>query len=258
MGQVKGALGKCLSLLQASWLLFQLLGRAALRLPTSTLELTTAAIVICTFGTFLCWLHKPSDVQKGFIFTVNATTANILSRAGSVLGEPYKSTVADFMWYGIAIGCYSKNKSMETQSGSLLGHFSNDRINFSAMGDYSLPTVFTIYLLFASISLVACHFVFPTQIEALLWRISSFVAVGVVVFTWMVELVIIRLQNGHWRITNGGSEPLPIWWVILKFLLLFLNLAARWYTIIESIVGLRKLPVGVFKTFDVAQVVPHF
>ncbi|KAI1761038.1 hypothetical protein GGR53DRAFT_46889 [Hypoxylon sp. FL1150] len=251
------ALSKCLSLLQASWLLFQLLGRAILRLPTSTLELTTSAIVVCTFGTFLCWLHKPSDVQKGFVLSANATTGSILSQADGVLAEPYKSTVADSIRYGIAIGCYNKSESTETQFSGLL-HFSNNRVNISAIGDYYLPAIFIANLIFASISMVAWHFTFPTRMEALLWRISSVVAISVLVFTWIVEVAMIRLENGHWRIANGGSKPLPIWWVILKTPLLVLNLAARWFTIVESLVGLRRLPIGVFRIFDVAQVVPHF
>ena len=39
---------------QASWLVIQLCGRAIRSLPTTTMELSAAAIVLCTFGTFIC------------------------------------------------------------------------------------------------------------------------------------------------------------------------------------------------------------
>ena len=68
-------LAKVITSIQASWLVIQLLGRATLHLPTTTLELSAGAIVFCTFGTFFCWLHKPADVQRGMVLKTEATTA---------------------------------------------------------------------------------------------------------------------------------------------------------------------------------------
>ncbi|CAN9270533.1 unnamed protein product [Alternaria alternata] len=90
-------LGKLITLVQASWLVIQLLGRAALRLSTTTLELSAGAIVFCTFGTFFCWLHKPADVQRGIVVTTDVTTAQILIDAGPVAAAPYRHTPLDFV-----------------------------------------------------------------------------------------------------------------------------------------------------------------
>lgn len=40
--------------------------------------------------------------------------------------------------------------------------------------------------------------------------------------------------------------------------MVFLYAAARIYMIVEALVSLRELPVGVYKTFDVAQLLPHW
>jgi len=83
-------LAKIITLMQASWLVIQLLGRAFLRLPTTTLELSAGAIVLCAFGTFFCWLHTPADVYKGIVITTEATTEQILVDAGENAVEPYR------------------------------------------------------------------------------------------------------------------------------------------------------------------------
>lgn len=75
-------LARLLSLGQATWLMIQLFGRFILKLPTTTLELSAGAIVICTFGTFICWMHKPSDVHTGIVLNMEASTAEILLEAG--------------------------------------------------------------------------------------------------------------------------------------------------------------------------------
>lgn len=253
-------LSRLLSLLQASWLILQLLGRAILRLPTSTLELSAGALVICTFGTFLCWLHKPSDVRRGFVLAANVTTADILSLTEGGLTEPYKYNLNVFSRSSLYVGDHKIKESMRRQPEDLPGYFSNDRINISTMGGYHIAAVLVVSIAFTSSYLIAWHFVFPTQIESLLWRISSLAAMGSVILTWVFEAVIIRFQNGRWRwkAANGGNKLFPTWWVILKAALLYLTFSVRWYMIVESLIGLRKLPVGVFQTFDVAEVFPHW
>jgi hypothetical protein len=52
---------------QILWFIAQLIGRAAQRLPTSTLELFTAGLVVCAIATHLAWLSKPQDVEELWI-----------------------------------------------------------------------------------------------------------------------------------------------------------------------------------------------
>lgn len=66
-------------------------------LSRPTLELSAGAIVFYTFGTFICWFHKPSDVKKGITLTTEATTAQILIEAGDACAAPYRHTPLDFV-----------------------------------------------------------------------------------------------------------------------------------------------------------------
>lgn len=70
--------------------MIQLFGRFILKLPTTTLELFAGAIVICTFGTFICWMHKPSDVHTGIVLSMEVSTTEILLEAGDLAALPYR------------------------------------------------------------------------------------------------------------------------------------------------------------------------
>jgi hypothetical protein len=54
---------KSIALVQVSWFVAQLIGRAIQHLPVTTLELFTLGVVVCAFVTYACWWHKPYDVQ---------------------------------------------------------------------------------------------------------------------------------------------------------------------------------------------------
>ncbi|KAI1350940.1 hypothetical protein F5Y01DRAFT_315223 [Xylaria sp. FL0043] len=72
-------LTKSLAFLQAGWFLFQLLGRAIVRLPTTALEVFTGAIVLSSFGNFICWLHKPNDIRKGITLSIGLSLQDVVS-----------------------------------------------------------------------------------------------------------------------------------------------------------------------------------
>lgn len=52
-------LAKAMVLLQATWMLVQVLGRLAARLPVTLIEVNTVAHVLCAFAMYMFWWHKP-------------------------------------------------------------------------------------------------------------------------------------------------------------------------------------------------------
>jgi hypothetical protein len=52
---------------QVTWLVAQLIRRAAQRLPTSMLELFTAGLVVCALATHFAYWSKPQDVEELWI-----------------------------------------------------------------------------------------------------------------------------------------------------------------------------------------------
>jgi hypothetical protein len=291
-------LAKIITLIQASWLVIQLLGRAILHLPTTTLELSAGAIVLCTFGTFFCWLHKPADVHKGIILTTEATTSQILTDAGEAAALPYRHTPLDFV-----------AKESFTCSHDIMGFFNlrcdhperpsrvfpNDR--FPDICTWQKFALFCLTSAYAASHLVAWNFSFPTRTERFLWRLSSALFTGVTVAFWIFETIAARQRFGRWdkyliwlrlkkvpcsqqtedeekglgpvrqdtvkrldafEQEQRKAKPLPFWEVGLMLPVVAVYAAARAYMIIEVFVSLREVPVGVYKTFEVAELLPHW
>ena len=288
-------LARFLTLLQACWFLTQLLGRAVLHLSTSTLELSTGAIVLCTFGTFFCWLHKPNDVQKGIVITMEASTVQILRDAGDAAAIPYRHTPLDFiakesftcgydMMGFLDLRCDNRERPLRC--------FPNDR--FPDIGSFEKFTLFCITTTYAAFHLIGWNFAFPTQSELLSWRISSSLIFGTTIFWWIFETIAARHRFGRWdkyfvwlgqkkgmlvsepdiensvkrRDTRGrldaheteqrNAKPILLWEVALLLPVVVLYGVARMYMIVEALAGLRELPVDVFKTFDLAEILPHW
>ena len=288
-------LARVLTLLQACWLVIQLLGRAILRLSTSTLELSAGAIVLCTIGTFVCWLHKPSDARKGIELTIKATTAQILIDAGDAAATPYRHTPLDFvakesftcsydMMGFLNLRCDNRERPLRC--------FPNDR--FPDISSFEKLALFCMTTLYAAFHLIGWNFTFPTRLESLLWRLSSSLVLGATVFWWVFETIAARHRFGRWdkyliwlqlkgkppaprpdvesnlkhqdtrvrldafETEQKQAKPMLAWEVGLLMPFVFLYAAARTYMIVEALVSLRALPSGVFETFDVAQLLPHW
>ena len=52
-------IGKALAIMQASWLLVQVINRLIAKLPVTLLEINTLGHVGCAFGTYILWWRKP-------------------------------------------------------------------------------------------------------------------------------------------------------------------------------------------------------
>ena len=57
-------LTKCISCLQAIWMIIQVAGRLAARLPVTLLEVNTMAHVFCALVTYVLWWHKPKLISE--------------------------------------------------------------------------------------------------------------------------------------------------------------------------------------------------
>jgi hypothetical protein len=144
--------------------------------------------------------------------------------------------------------------------------------------------------------MVAWNFSFPTRIELLLWRVSSSLFTGVTVFFWIFETCAARQRFGRWdkyliwlrlkktpatlqgdeESTKGPTrqdtinrldafeqeqrkaKPILMWEIALLVPIVLLYSAARGYMIVEVFVSLREVPVGVYRTFEVAELIPHW
>ena len=283
---------RVLALAQTAWLIVQLCGRASQGLPITSLELSTAAIVFCTFGTFLCWLQKPSDVQRGITISIPVTTTQILIDAGTAAAEPYKHTPLDFVAKQHFTCGYDVMRFFNMRcddSERPLRRFPNDR--FPDIRTFEKLALFSWTLSYAAVHLVGWNFEFPTQSELLLWRISSLIVTFTTLLWWTLETIAARQRFGRWdkyliwfkfrrksilpshntdkndtsverddafEQEQSISKPILWWEAGLSVPIVFAYVAARIYLIIEVGLSLRALPMGAFKVVQVSQMLPHW
>lgn len=193
------------TIFQIVWFVVDLAGRRAQNLTITCGELTTAAFIVCSFGTVLCWIYKPADITTSAIIETNATIAEILCKAGDRAAAPYSRTPLDFVsrkewpwsiywsnWInilrclGIVFGPQARpvNRFENTYSLELPGN--TKWIFFGVTAAYS------------GIFVAGWNYSFPTQTELILWRAAA--------GTMCASLV------AYWVITEFGF----VWWPFLE------------------------------------------
>ena len=63
------SLGKILVCLQAGYMVFQVIGRLAARLPITLLEVNTLGHVLCALTMYAFWFHKPLGVSDPVVLS---------------------------------------------------------------------------------------------------------------------------------------------------------------------------------------------
>lgn len=122
-------------------------------------------------------------------------------------------------------------------------------------------------LAYFGIHLAGWHFTFPTPTEKILWRTSSLILLGLLIFyllatafgTVMAGRLARGLFNNHEATTIlGVASLLPRWIAVLLHLpVFFVYGLARSYIIIEGFVSLRALPKTAFESVNWSNFVPH-
>lgn len=130
-------ISKSITSIQVIWFVSQLVGRAVQRLPVTTLELFTCAIVVCTAATYIAWWYKPLDVQRPMVLD-SEVSATFLTEHKIQRLETYRTL-------------------LDNEGGDLP----------------SVTYCLVILCGFAACHLIGWNFTFPTWSEQLLWRAAS-------------------------------------------------------------------------------------
>ncbi len=279
---------KAMTIVQASWLAIQIVGRAICHLPTTTLELSAVAIVFCTLGTFYFWLHKPSDLQKGIVISIPYSTSEILIAAGPDAAQPYLHTPLDFIGKQSPTCSYDIMKFFQFRCDDRerpLQRFPNDR--FPDISTFEKFALFMMTLTYAALHLIGWNFPFPTRTERTLWRIAAWFITGTTFVFWIFETVAARQRFGRWdkyftflklkrptacglaksrmmtadfkEMEQKAAKPMPSTLeasLIMPVAVLYV--VARVYQVVEVFLSLRLLPARALDTVQVANIIPHW
>ena len=163
---------KVVTAFQVGYLIIQCIGRAAQGLAITTLELNAVAIVVCSLMTSYAWLHKPADVQTPIHIHSSSTLAEI------TLNRSWNLTPLDFVdengpGYSVNVQPFMKMPVIPPERP--IQRIPNDRFPTNPYGAQEYLLCFAT-LLFTAIHVAGWNFDFPTEIEKLLWRVSSLLA----------------------------------------------------------------------------------
>ncbi|PSK46123.1 hypothetical protein B9Z65_5091 [Elsinoe australis] len=185
---------RLITLWQILWFSLNMLLRAIEGLHITTLELTTLAFILCSFGSFLCWLDKPADVTLPTVLSTEITLRQILQDADVTLSaHNYRFTPLDFIsrkeWHWSRSWAHWINIARRLRLDFNPQRKPIDRIQ----NTMTVPVTGSWYALillmsyaYAAVFLVAWDHEFPTVTERWLWRFAS---VSVLVTLLLYDLV---------------------------------------------------------------------
>lgn len=193
---------RTITVLQTAWFLLNCLARAGQHIAVTTLELTTVGFVFCTMGTFLCWAHKPADVQVPITLYTHEETSlrQMLLDAGKDADGSYNDTPLDFItrgewswsrWWTLIINVMKVCNIRIQPKPRPITRIPND--NWPELPSSSVFIIGFVDMCYAAIYLAGWNFKFATKIERLLWRVSTTTILGIVVAYMIVELYAFHL-----------------------------------------------------------------
>ena len=285
-------LNKVLVCLQTGWFVAQCFGRVAQSLPLTTLELTTISYVWCTWATYAQWLKKPFDVEVATVLEAEASTAEILLRAGPAASKPYRRTPLDFVWDGRVSWTLDVQPSLHFRVDPRerpMPRILNDSFPWLSSG-VEAGICFFVIVVYGAFHVFGWNLAFPTRTEMILWRIAALIILcTTTIFSmwevlWGIIRASYRLHSNKKKISVksvyyvfadklekvAGAEGLPIIDTVFEdgvityghiiFIgpLAVLYLFSRLYVVVEALLSLRALPSGCFQTVQWTNFVPHY
>ena len=180
-------ISKSITSIQVIWFVSQLVGRAIQRLPVTTLELFTCAIVACTVATYIAWWHKPLDVQRPIVLDSEVSATFLTEHR---------------------IHCLKAYHSFTDSEG-----VPND----SKMGTLSVIACCCSILAFAACHLIGWNFSFPTWSEQLIWRVASVLCAVIPLFLSFLVLCLEELGDRVGSLSIGAYVLIRIYLFVEVF-----------------------------------------
>jgi hypothetical protein len=244
---------KAVACIQATWLVAQCIGRAAQRLPITTLELSTMAYTLYALVNYLLWWNKPLDVATATIYDITDRVKN---------GEYNR------------VYRYSGSSLLGGSTTEKHARIPNDCNNGFNVRYAQYPMIICC-VVFGGIHCIAWNFSFPTHVEQAFWRSACLVsalvlppiALTMTVFDFVRHVheypsgypnISASMRQRASRITDWRDHRYVTTLVsLMVFILLTCYCLARIYLIVEVFISLRSLPTGCYQTVDWSKFIPH-
>jgi len=179
-------------------------------LPISTLELSTLAFTFCAICIQYFWWEKPLDLRTATVTTIspenNTRFISVLPKLSFNTPEQDVAERSDFTFFFDHI-CYGSEMNRKMIYGACIG------------------------FIFNGIHVFAWDYVFASDVEQLLWRITSLGACVAIFLLWLATFI----------------RPKVVRHSVSGFLTI-LYYVCRIYLMVEVFVGLRSVPEALYES----------
>lgn len=222
---------KFLALVQVSWLIIQLIARKIARLPSSQLEIAALAFSACSVVTYFLYWSRPQGVEAVWVMKASRLPTKqemkSLVDAGPVYFPPEVGESRVDNDYDLVQFPNSETHQYE--------YFDSGLVWGSAAGG----------TVFGGLFCLAWKFVFPTPIDALIWRVCSIMTTVLPLISIPLIVVFNRLRNCIPMLNDFINEH-DIWGSLFITLYIILYVLARLFLMIEIFRTLFFLPPKAF------------
>lgn len=256
-------LAKLLVFWQALWMIVQVIGRAAEKLPVTLLELHTVLHAFCAVAMYITWWAKPVDINYPTLVTgltpdqlhdlrhgvedSNPTNPFAGPNGDDPIDKSYLTSRA-----GLGKLMY---QNLAGEQNVLLHYFDVMTTAYTTLWSSRKRiwreglSISLVGLTYGGVHLAAWNNTFPTTAEKILWQVAALVtaiAWSTFVLSLWLSVFVSRQSKGLGRICG-----------IVFGIGVFPCLAVRAYLLVEAFLALRKLPVGSYQITKWANAWPH-
>lgn len=209
---------------QTLWFCITVIARGVKGLVITGMELTTAAFILCSFGTSFFWRNKGADVTVPVRLDTTSTMVQIVKDAGDAAAAPYRRTPLDFIsreeWHWSLYWTHWINILRVMHINFAPRALPHDRLENTIWRNISsrrlLPIFIVMCLAYTAIFIAAWNDYFPTYAEQIIWRISSLSLMATVVlyfvitaFAWVIYPALHRYFHPEASTMLKASPQLP-------------------------------------------------
>ena len=175
---------------QALWFCVNIIGRGVQGLVVTTLEVTTAGIIVDSILVYYFWKDKPANVESTDVVKINMTLSEMTlleedeaARTRSCYRTPLDFANREIWNFGLLYhyflnfykGMRPRSWRWKKQKESLGRRSESDVLPVTGV---TMVIGYLAGLAFLGTNFIAWNFHFPTSIERLLWRVSSCGLIG--------------------------------------------------------------------------------
>lgn len=224
---------KLIVLGQVLWLVIELIVRKVKGLHTTQLEIAALAFAACTFITYLLWLEKPKDATKQTpIHAARELTFGERIAIDLHVGESFFE-VGLFGATNAHPGPFMRNDRYMSEAG--FGRIWGRPLWAEDLG-FALGGI-----IFGAIHCVAWNFAFPTDLEKILWRISSVITAAAIPMLYFGQFTLILIDDKTWLDVRPA-------YIAFAWIIYLIYTSIRFFLIVEVFRSLFYSPPDTFET----------